>query len=276
MMSEERGVRRPLIWNPRRTGRQQVNVYFDDRFYQVYASDPAAAAGRMEAIVEAISGDVTLVPPRPADTTEISAAHSAAQIDRVSRDGCGDIAALAAGAAVQAAETGLSEPSFALIRPPGHHASTDSSWGFCYYNNMAIALLSLKRRALIDTAFILDFDLHFGDGTVNILGACDWVTILNPERADRQRYLEEVETALGTQPADIIGVSAGFDNHVQDWGGLLTTEDYRRMGRWVRRAARDHNGGCFGVLEGGYNHAVLGGNVSAFLEGLRRPGDSSS
>jgi acetoin utilization deacetylase AcuC-like enzyme len=68
--------------------------------------------------------------------------------------------------------------------------------------------------------------------------------------------------------ADIIGVSAGFDNHIEDWGGLLSTEDYRELGRITRNAAEKSKGGCFAVLEGGYNHQVLGKNVLAFLEGM--------
>jgi acetoin utilization deacetylase AcuC-like enzyme len=81
-------------------------------------------------------------------------------------------------------------------------------------------------------------------------------------------YLREVEQKLFAEKVDLIGVSAGFDNHLEDWGGLLATEDYRKMGKMVRRAAREHGGGCFGILEGGYNHSVLGQNVLAFIEGM--------
>jgi acetoin utilization deacetylase AcuC-like enzyme len=68
--------------------------------------------------------------------------------------------------------------------------------------------------------------------------------------------------------ADVIGISAGFDNHEDDWGGTLFTGDYREIGRMVLHAARRHGGGCFGILEGGYNHQVLGRNVMALIEGL--------
>jgi acetoin utilization deacetylase AcuC-like enzyme len=61
---------------------------------------------------------------------------------------------------------------------------------------------------------------------------------------------------------------------VEDWGGLLLTEDYRRVGRMVREAAARNHGGCFGLLEGGYNHRVLGANVLAFMEGLEAAPDS--
>jgi acetoin utilization deacetylase AcuC-like enzyme len=165
--------------------------------------------------------------------------------------------------------TGLSEPSFALIRPPGHHASADSSWGFCYFNNMAIALDHLKRNRLIDKAYVLDFDLHFGDGNVNILQDKGYVSILNPESHNRKDYLAEVQEGLDQARVDIIGVSAGFDHHVQDWGGLLETDDYQAMGRMVLEASRRMGAGCFGILEGGYNHQVLGQNVRAFLRGLQ-------
>ena len=46
------------------------------------------------------------------------------------------------------------------------------------------------------------------------------------------------------------------------------SEDYRTMGLWVNQAARRNKGGCYGILEGGYNHSVLGENVLAFIDGL--------
>lgn len=133
---------------------------------------------------------------------------------------------------------------------------------------MAIALTRLKRRDKIKKAFILDFDLHTGDGNINILGTTGFVTILNPGSSDRNEYLKTVHNALAKTDADMIAVSAGFDNHEADWGGLLLTEDYTYMGKLVRDTARRNKGGCFGILEGGYNHAVLGKNVWAFIEGL--------
>jgi len=103
---------------------------------------------------------------------------------------------------------------------------------------------------------------------VNILGGKEYVTILNPTGVNRNEYLRAVEAKLAQTDADMIAVSAGFDNHEEDWGGLLKTEDYKYMGQLVREAARRNNGGCFGILEGGYNHAVLGRNVLAFIGGM--------
>ena len=68
--------------------------------------------------------------------------------------------------------------------------------------------------------------------------------------------------------ADLIGISAGFDNHLADWGGLLKTEDYKKIGNMVREASDRNEGGCFGILEGGYNHEVLGDNTLSLINGM--------
>jgi acetoin utilization deacetylase AcuC-like enzyme len=245
-----------------------MKVVYHENFNQVYTSDPAAAAGRMEAVVDVLKGRVTFVEPEPAEQEDIERVHTAGHIASVKRKGLYEIAALAAGGAIKAAEIGLTEPCFGLIRPPGHHASANRSWGFCYFNNMATALENLKTREKIERAFVLDFDLHFGDGNVNILETKGYVSLLNPPERDRRSYLEAVEEALAETDADMIAASAGFDHHVDDWGGLLKTEDYALMGRWMGEAARRNSGGCFGILEGGYNHSVLGKNVLFFIEGL--------
>ena len=136
-----------------------IKVVYHPDFEQVYTSDPAAEAGRMESIVEALQDRVEWVNPQPAIPEQIVLAHSPAHMERVKARGLYPIAALAAGGALQAARLGLTEPAFALIRPPGHHASGDHSWGFCYFNNMAIALLTLKEEGLIRKALVLDIDL---------------------------------------------------------------------------------------------------------------------
>ncbi len=245
-----------------------MKVVFHEEFFSVYTSDPAAARSRLEPVVRAIEDQVEFIEAVPADEADIRAVHTERHIESVRQRGLYDIAALAAGGAMQAAEIGLTEPCFALIRPPGHHASIDSSWGFCYFNNMAVALTALKNRGKIDTAFVLDFDLHYGDGNVNTLGGKSWVTIHNPEERDRHAYVRNVAQILSGTAVDMIGISAGFDHHLHDWGGLLHTEDYESMGALVRDTALGNDGGCFAILEGGYNHDVLGRNVAALLDGL--------
>jgi acetoin utilization deacetylase AcuC-like enzyme len=245
-----------------------VKVIYHKDFNQTYCSDPAAAPGRIEAVVKAIRDRVTFIDATPAGEEDIAAVHTPSQIQGVAREGIYTIAALAAGGAIQSAEIGLKEPCFALIRPPGHHASAGNAWGFCYFNNMAIALEKLKRENRINKAFVLDIDLHFGDGTVNILEGSGYVSIYNPVASYPEEYLKNVKSRLFSEKVDIIGVSAGFDNHAEDWGGLLSTADYTEIGRMVREASKKNRGGCFAILEGGYNHSVLGQNVMAFIEGM--------
>lgn len=245
-----------------------MKVVFHEDFYKTYTGDPAAESGRMESIVKAIEPYVEFVSAQPASPQDIAAVHSQLHIQYVQNQGLYDIAALAAGGAIQSAQMCLSEPSFGLIRPPGHHASADSSWGFCFFNNMAIALETLHRQGMINSAYVLDIDLHFGDGTVNILGRHDWVTIANFENHSRHLYVKEVANVLKNCQVDVIGISAGFDYHIDDWGGLLRTEDYMEIGRLVRSAALRNGGGCFGILEGGYNHTVLGKNALALIQGM--------
>ncbi len=249
-----------------------MKVFFHEDFYQVYTTDPAAAAGRMEAIVEVIRSEVELVTAEPVVESVIAAVHTKSHISDVIRSGLYEISALAAGGAVQTAQSALEEPCFGLIRPPGHHASAGSAWGFCYFNNMAIALEQLKKRQEIETAYVLDIDLHFGDGTVNIFKDKEYVTVHNVKASQRLEYLEEVKEEMANCSADIIGISAGFDNHEKDWGGTLKTHDYRIIGEAVRTAADRLGGGCFGLLEGGYNHGVLGRNVLALIQGLKGEG----
>lgn len=245
-----------------------MKVVYSEDYKEIYSTDPASAPGRIEAIEIALRGKVAFVEPSAASREDILKVHTPNHIRDVEREGVYEIAALAAGGAMKAAEIALTEPCFAVIRPPGHHASANSAWGFCYFNNMSIALEKLKHADKIKKAFILDFDLHYGDGNVNILGGKGYVTILNPTAADRNEYLKIVENNLAKTDADMIAVSAGFDHHEYDWGGLLKTEDYKYMASLVRETARRNKGGCFGILEGGYNHSVLGKNVLAFVEGL--------
>ena len=245
-----------------------MKVVYSEDYNEVYSSDPASAAGRIQAIEISLRGKVTFVEPAPATREDILRVHTPEHVKSVEREGVYEIATLAAGGAILAAQIALTEPCFAVIRPPGHHASAGRAWGFCYFNNMAIALEKLKHEGKIKKAFLLDFDLHDGDGNVNILGGKGYVTILNPTGQNRNEYLKNVEAALAQTDADMIAVSAGFDNHEADWGGLLKTEDYPFMGRLVRETARRNKGGCFGILEGGYNHSVLGKNVLAFIQGL--------
>lgn len=253
-----------------------VNIIFHQDFYRVYDSDPAAEAGRIEPIIKEITRHDTykLVKPVPAKEVDILRAHSSEHYksEQVWQNRC-KMAMLAAGAAMKAAELAADgNPSFACIRPPGHHASRDSSWGYCTFNNMAVALLALKDWGMIRSALILDFDHHFGDGTVNILGKRPEFTIINPDvKQGHDNYLKYVKqrlTAAGRH--DITAASAGFDSYHKDpMGGPLTTDDYHAIGAMLKEyAERQTASKRFALLEGGYYKEDLGLNVHAFCTGF--------
>lgn len=250
-----------------------MKVIFHRRFYEVYTSDPAAAPGRMEAMVKALEKEFEFIEPQPASERDLERVHGRQHIQSVkSEPQVYEVGLLAAGGAIQAAEMACEgEPAFALIRPPGHHASPHSCWGFCYFNNIAIAIKRLLHEEKIKRAFILDFDLHYGDGTANTFAGNSAVTYFHPEGAQRQTFLNSIEQNLGRDnDYDLIAISAGFDRHEEDWGGLLKTEDYHSIGQWAKEFSFENcQGRRFGVLEGGYNHSVLGKNVKSFLQGFR-------
>lgn len=256
-----------------------IQIVFHEKYHNSdYAMDSAALKGRLKGIMDVIHSNPDMYPlitPEPASETDILRAHGQNQLKTIQNDPLlYELAALAAGGAIKAAQTAYGgNPSFAVIRPPGHHASANSCWGFCYFNNMAVSLLKLYSEEKIKTAFILDFDLHTGDGNINILeNRKDGfeVTILNPDSINRGKYLDEVEGVMNQlTEADIIAASAGFDQGIEDWGGLLYPEDYTQLGRMMKETAeRLCQGRRFAILEGGYNHDALGPNVDAFCKGF--------
>jgi len=248
-----------------------MKVIYHPDYQKVYASDPAAKAGRIEAILKELEGYYDFPEPEPASEGDLRRVHTQSHINFIKGNPLlYQIACLSAGGAILAAKLAMdNEPSFGLIRPPGHHAGAGHSWGFCFFNNIAVALAKLEEAKEISQAFILDFDLHFGDGTNNIFGGSQ-IAYFQPGAENRQGFLEEIERRLEIEKGyQILAVSAGFDRHKEDWGQMLKTDDYRAIGRLVKDASQNIcQGRRFAVLEGGYNHQVLGKNVKAFLEGL--------
>lgn len=248
-----------------------MKVVYHPKYAEVYAGDPAAAPGRMESIVRELEGGFEFVEPEPASEEDVLLVHSEGHLEWVRSLRLYENALLAVGGAILASELAMrGEPAFALIRPPGHHASRDSCWGFCYFNNVAVAVERLRRAGRIRRALIVDFDLHYGDGTANIFSGVKEVAYYHLPSGERESQLRALEGFLSSAAGyDLVAVSAGFDRHVEDWGGVLETEDYERIGELIKEFAERVCGGRrFGVLEGGYNHEVLGRNVRAFLEGF--------
>lgn len=241
-------------------------------FLADYPTVSVECPDRIKSIRPHLERAYDFVEPEPAADADLLLCHTPATLSHVGRDELLDkTARLAAGAAIAAARlSARGEPAFGLLRPPGHHASPDSRWGFCFYNNMAVALLRLLADGAIGSGLVLDIDLHFGDGTSNILKARSEFQVVNTRSVRSDEFLEEVAEELDlAAPCDVIGVSAGFDTGEWDWGGILSTEDFNRIGGMVRDFALEKCGGRrFAILEGGYYLPDLGNNVRAFVDGM--------
>jgi len=249
-------------------------IFHEEYKNSSYASDTAATQGRMESIMDLLSiqRDYSVLKPTAAKIEDILRAHLEEHVNRIRQDDkLFHMALLSAGGAISAAEIAFDgEPTFACIRPPGHHASRASCWGFCYFNNMGIALLKLISKGKIKGAFVLDFDTHKGDGNIDVLSEYTEIKILNPFSGDREAYLTEIEERLTMiDGIEIIAVSAGFDSYEKDLGKKLKTFDFYLIGRLLKKTSkRICNGRRFAVLEGGYYQQDLGKNVLAFCQGF--------
>lgn len=202
--------------------------------------------------------------------------------DSPTYDGIYDYARLAVGGALKASEIN----GFSIMRPPGHHATTNKLGGFCYFNNIAVAVEKLGKRTLI-----VDIDRHHGNGTQDIFkgsGKTEYVSLHSVgypgtgmessgnvhnhtfrSRTGDGTYLEALDGILGEVENDfeLLAVSAGFDGYRKDPLSSyleLSTEGYRRIGERLSKLDLP----AFCVLEGGYNAEDLGENIHSFLQGL--------
>ncbi|MFX1330488.1 MAG: histone deacetylase [Promethearchaeota archaeon] len=216
----------------------------------------------------------------------------------------------ALGGALLAGELVASEAcrhSFALVRPPGHHATTSSSMGLCFFNNVAIAVRDIQAENAIKKVSILDIDDHFGNGTSEIFyedPSVQFISIheydytsfgighyreighgsgsgtninipLHREASDStyRTVIDRIVTpAIKKFNPDVVAVSAGYDAHFADPIGEMAV-DSRTF--WYISSMVDllvdscGMKGSFWVLEGGYNPLTIGPCVKATLDGLQ-------
>ena len=231
--------------------------------------------GRMEAIMESIRNDSNyqIIRNESADYSDIIRVHERQYIDSIKNDpALYDMALMSAGGAIKAAQIAMdTEPAFACIRPPGHHAHPSSGWGYCIFCNMAIALKKLRNEGKITSAFILDFDAHGGDGTIDCLSDWKEAIILNPMAEDRNEYIALIQSFVkNIDHVDIIAVNAGFDTYEKDVGRKLASFDFYQIGYIMKLLSKKmgHNK-RFAILEGGYYLPDLGKNVLSFCQGFQ-------
>lgn len=243
-----------------------IPVLYSDLYLTEYDTVDCENSYRVAGVHPAIADISEFIEPGPVSLDDLLLCHSPSLIETVQRhQEVFRIAALAAGGAVKAAEISLECPSFALIRPPGHHAGFNFNGGFCFFNNIAIAVKKLVVSGLVKRALIVDVDLHYGNGTFDIFSNDPDVDFRNIFGRSREDFFEQFDKSIeDAEDFDIVACSAGFDTYIHDWGGLLLTSDFKKLGA---RLASCHKH-VFSVLEGGYHLEDLGKNVRAYLDGF--------
>ncbi|MEM2465950.1 MAG: histone deacetylase [Candidatus Bathyarchaeia archaeon] len=239
------------------------------------------------------------ITPEPAEEKDLLKVHDPDYIELLKRGAIEDpdtpayeniyeYARLSAGAAILAAKI----QGFSLMRPPGHHAGKCGialgayTKGFCYINNIAVAVKHLDKPTLI-----LDIDGHHGNGTQEIFqgdpkvvyvslhrhphypgtGYYSEANCLNyplPADCGEEVYLKTLQKALKTvdmQKVEVIAVSAGFDAYASDLASLgLTERTYYEIGKMLATLQKP----IFFVLEGGYKGENVGKAIDALLKNL--------
>jgi acetoin utilization deacetylase AcuC-like enzyme len=267
------------------------------------------------------------ISPRAAILDEIALVHSQSHISRVhtySKKGGGwldgdtyaslasyDVALQAVGGVLQgldAVMAGEVNHAFALVRPPGHHATPEEAMGFCLFNNIAIAAAYAKRKYKLERILIADFDVHHGNGTQAVFRHEERVAFFSTQQENiypfRTGFIQDAPHARGRivnlplparagdaafarlaervldplaerlQP-EMIFVSAGFDSHWDDPLAELglSSAGYHAYARRLVALAEEYCGGklvC--VLEGGYNPHRVASGVEAVLSALTGTG----
>jgi acetoin utilization deacetylase AcuC-like enzyme len=202
-------------------------------------------------------------------------------------------------AATDAVIAGEMENAFCAVRPPGHHACRDHGMGFCVFNNVAIAAKYALERHGLKRVAIVDFDVHHGNGTEDIIAGDDRILMVSffqhpfypysgaeprgtnmvnlpvPAYTKGMAIRELIEQAwmprLEEFKPEMIFVSAGFDAHREDDLGQLglTEQDYAWITTRIRDVAKKHGKGrIVSSLEGGYNLGALARSVEAHLRVL--------
>ncbi|RMD51903.1 MAG: histone deacetylase [Nitrospirae bacterium] len=280
--------------------------------------------GRLLAILEGIKNaglyeKLIHLEPRKATEEEITRVHDKRYFERIKAPGEGyldpdtyksehtfEAALYAAGAsitAVEACKDGNIERSFCAVRPPGHHAERSAAMGFCIFNNVAVGARYAQKIGY-EKVFIVDFDVHHGNGTQHIFEEDDTVFYFSTHQypyypgtgseAEKGRgkgagftynvpmragsgdddYLRVYSGVLPKLISDfspnIMFVSSGYDIHQRDplAGMSVSTEGIRG----IVRAILDSSGGIPVIfsLEGGYNHQALSESVAATIEEMLR------
>ena len=306
-----------------------VGFVYDPIYLKHNTGQHPENAKRLEAIIshlEQTGLKQRLVPiaPRPATTGELSLVHDVdyiKHIQEVAEKGGGWLdsdtvmsadsykaASYAAGGVIAATEAvmdGGITSAFALVRPPGHHATPRRVMGFCLFNNVAIAAKYALAKYKLEGIAIVDFDVHHGNGTQDAfydeprvlyisthqyphypgtgaidetgVGAGEGTTVNIPlpsgcGDSEYQMVFEEIIVpVVGRFKPQLILVSAGYDGHWADEMAMMqvTVTGFARMVSIIKSMADELcRGRLVFSLEGGYDLAALSSSVRATFDVL--------
>jgi acetoin utilization deacetylase AcuC-like enzyme len=299
---------------------KKVGFIYDDIFLRHVTPDWHPE--RKERLVQIVSSlkksglweNLIHIKPRRATYEEIALVHTDDYISRIKTSGVGyldpdtymsedslEAALYAAGAVIEAVDQckkGEIERAFCAVRPPGHHAESDRAMGFCIFNNIAIGARYAQKIGY-KKVFIIDFDVHHGNGTQHIFEEDDTVFYFStheyphypgtgrdsekgigkgkgytfnvpmPSGSGDKEYLTAFQKTLpplvkNFNP-DLILVSAGYDLHRDDPLSGIRVSDEGIRGIVDSILSYSSNPFIF-ALEGGYNLSALGESVRITLE----------
>jgi acetoin utilization deacetylase AcuC-like enzyme len=212
-----------------------------------------------------------------------------------------DAILMAAGAAIDATDAVMAGElvnAFCAVRPPGHHATRNQAMGFCFVNNVAVAAKYALERHGLKRVAIIDFDVHHGNGTEDIVAGDDRIlmcsfyqhpfyppwehsTATNMVNLPVPAYTRGMDVRelidmmwlprLDAHKPQMIFISAGFDAHREDDMGQmgLVENDYAWITQRIKEVAQRHSKGrIVSCLEGGYDLSALARSVEAHLRVL--------
>ena len=305
----------------------KIAVIYDDIFLEHKTGEHPESPGRLKALVEALrSSDIRSsldwFKPVPADEEEILLVHTKEMLDYFKEtvsDGGGNLdpdtvvsqgsyeAAMAAAGSGKVALGLIFKRNYQYVfipaRPPGHHATSSRSMGFCIFNNPALCSQIALDYRMAKKIVIIDFDVHHGNGIEEIFYTDNRVYYLSihqsplfpgtgfkqdigisrgkgytlnvplPPGVGNGEYFnifqKRFRPVIEEFEPDLFILSAGFDGHVRDPMGnhLLDEQGFNDLGKIIRDIALNTpaEGKIIAFLEGGYNHLALSSSVLSMM-----------
>ncbi len=260
----------------------RIPVFYSERIIapDQGASPSAHKPAHVVADWQARGFPIEVIAPIPVTREQIALAHEASFVDDVlgchTANGFGnhskavaDSLPYTSGAMLAAARMALANGRVAVAPVSGfHHATFDAAGGFCTFNGLMVAACVLHAERLVERVGILDFDLHYGNGTDDIVRRrrIDWIEHCTAGAGWRQRsqaaeFLDAIPGIVAQMSGcEVILYQAGADPHVDDpYGGWLTTGELRERDRHVFAAAQEWGVPEAWNLAGGYRRTDNGG-----------------